>query len=294
LLELAEELLGEPPVPYCFVALGSMARDEQLIVTDQDNALILDDAYQSDLHQGYFEQLAEFVCDGLNECGYAHCSGGIMASNPEWRMTLAQWEECFSNWIDNPDPKALLNCSIFFDLDGVWGRVDWAEQLKSFIARRARRNNRFLASIARNALNRTPPLGFFKDFVMEKDGKHNNSINLKRRGSAPLGDVIRVHALAIGSRAQNSFERLDEVIEAGILPKGRGQDLRDSLEFISMVRIRHQAIDIESGNEPDNNIEPETLSDFERRHLKDAFQILSNAQNFLKYRYHSNRSGESL
>ncbi|WP_427976683.1 DUF294 nucleotidyltransferase-like domain-containing protein [Agarivorans sp.] len=294
LLELAEELLGEAPIPYCFVALGSMARDEQLIVTDQDNALILDEAYQADLHQRYFEQLAEFVCDGLNECGYTHCSGGIMASNPEWRMTLQQWEECFSNWIDNPDPKALLNCSIFFDLDGVWGRVDWAEQLKSFVARRARRNNRFLASLARNALNRTPPLGFFKDFVMEKDGKHNNSINLKRRGSAPLGDVIRVHALAIGSRAQNSFERLDEVIDAGILPKGRGQDLRDSLEFISMVRIRHQAIDIESGREPDNNIEPETLSDFERRHLKDAFQILSNAQNFLKYRYHSNRAGESL
>ncbi|WP_026970801.1 DUF294 nucleotidyltransferase-like domain-containing protein [Aliagarivorans marinus] len=293
LLELAEEQFGEPPIPYCFVALGSMARDEQLIVTDQDNALILDDSYQAELHQGYFEQLAGFVCEGLNECGYVLCSGGIMATNPKWRMTLSEWEERFGEWIDNPDPKALLNSSIFFDLDGVWGRVDWAEQLKSFVARRARRNNRFLASLARNALSRTPPLGFFKDFVMEKDGRHNNSINLKRRGSAPLSDVIRVHALAVGSRAQNSFERLDEIIEAGILPKGRGQDLRDSLEFILMVRIRHQAMDIEQGIDADNNIEPENMSEFERRHLKDAFQILSNAQNFLKFRYHSNRAGLS-
>ncbi|MGR5471480.1 putative nucleotidyltransferase substrate binding domain-containing protein, partial [Vibrio astriarenae] len=76
-----------------------------------------------------------------------------------------------------------------------------------------------------------------------------------------------------GSRAQNSFERLDDIMDAGILPKGRAQNLKDAMEFISMVRIRHQAIDVELGIEPDNNIEPENLSDFERRNLKDAFQI---------------------
>ena len=100
--------------------------------------------------------------------------------------------------------------------------------------------------------------------------------------------MIRVHALAIGLTTNNTFERLDEIIDAGILPKGKGEDLRDALEFISMVRIRHQAKDIENQFEADNNIEPENLSDFERRNLKDAFQILSNAQNFLKFRYHGN------
>lgn len=290
LLELAEEQLGEPPIPYCFLALGSMGRDEQLIVTDQDNALLLDDSYDETLHGQYFADLAQFVCDGLDKCGYSYCTGEIMATNPMWRMTRQQWEACFADWIDNPNPKALLNASIFFDLDGVYGRLKWAEQLNGFIVRRARRNNRFLACLARNALNRTPPLGFFKNFVMEKDGRHNNSINLKRRGTAPLADLIRVHALAVGSRAKNSFERLDDVIDAGILPKGRGQDLRDALEFISMVRIRHQAVDVENDIQPDNNIEPENLSDFERRNLKDAFQILSNGQNFLKYRYQASSS----
>lgn len=145
--------------------------------------------------------------------------GDIMATNPIWRMTRQEWEACFADWIDNPNPKALLNASIFFDLDGVYGRLKWAEQLNGFIVRRARRNNRFLACLARNALNRTPPLGFFKSFVMEKDGRHNNSINLKRRGTAPLADLIRVHALAVGSRAQNSFERLDDIIDAAFCPK---------------------------------------------------------------------------
>ncbi|SKA67282.1 putative nucleotidyltransferase substrate binding domain-containing protein [Enterovibrio nigricans] len=290
LLELGEEELGPPPVPYCFLALGSMARDEQSVVTDQDNAMILDDKYDPNEHDEYFSKLATFVSDGLDRCGYAYCTGNIMATNPEWRKTRTEWEACFADWIDQPNPKSLLNSNIFFDLDGVYGATNWAETLKAFIGRRARRNNRFLACMARNALNRTPPLGFFKNFVMEQDGAHKNSINLKRRGTAPLADLIRVHALAVDSRSQNSFERLDDIIEAGILPKGRGEDLRDAMEFISMVRIRHQAIDVEQNIEPDNNIEPENLSDFERRNLKDAFQILSNAQKFLKYRYQPNRS----
>lgn len=287
-LELAEEKLGPPPVPYCFLALGSMARDEQLIVTDQDNAIILDNEYQESLHGDYFKALATYVCDGLAACGYTYCTGDIMATNPEYRKTQTEWEECFADWIDNPNPQALLNCSIFFDLYGVYGRPKWAEQLNAFILRKAKKNNRFLACLARNALNRTPPLGFFKDFVMEKDGRHNNSINLKRRGTAPLADLIRVHALAIGSQSQNSFDRLEDIIEAGILPASKGKDLQHAMEFISLVRIRHQALDIESDQEPDNNIEPENMSDFERRNLKDAFLVLSSAQNFLKFRYTAN------
>ncbi|WP_140294173.1 DUF294 nucleotidyltransferase-like domain-containing protein, partial [Vibrio parahaemolyticus] len=285
LAELAEQELGPAPIPYCLVAMGSMARDEQLIVTDQDNALILDDSYDPGKHGEYFAQFAKFVCDGLAACGYTYCTGDIMATNSEWRKTKSQWEECFGDWIDHPTPERLLNSNIFFDLLGIHGRVKWAEQLSSFIVRRAKKNNRFLACMAYNAIRRTPPLGFFKDFVMEKDGRHRNSINLKRRGTAPLADLIRVHALAIGSRSQNSFDRLDDINDAGILPKGRGMDLRDAMELIYMVRIRHQALDIENGDEPDNNIEPENMSDFERRNLKAAFQILSNAQNFIKFRY---------
>lgn len=289
LMELAEERLGKPPVPYCLLALGSMARDEQLIVSDQDNALILDNRYNHQLHAEYFESLSKFLSDGLAACGYSYCTGNIMATNPNWRKTRKQWEETFADWIENPDPEALLNCSIFFDLDGVWGKTDWASQLNTFIVRKARRSPKFLASMARNALNRTPPLGFFKGFVMEQDGQHKNSINLKRRGTAPLSDLLRVHALAVGSKAQNSFERLDDIIKAGILPKGRDSDLRDAMEFISMVRIRHQALDIETGQDPDNNIEPDSLTDFERRNLKEAFQVISNSQRFLRFRYPANR-----
>ncbi|GGB96658.1 cyclic nucleotide-binding protein [Marinobacterium zhoushanense] len=291
LLELAEEKLGPPPVPYCFLALGSMARQEQLIVTDQDNALVLDNSFDPMKHDAYFLQLAQFVSDGLAACGYTYCKGEIMATTPKWRQPLRVWERYFDEWIDEPTPQTLLNSFIFFDLDGVWGKTEWADHLSRYIANKAQHNSRFLACMARNALLRTPPLGFFKEFVMEPSGQQTQSIDMKRRGTAPLADLIRVHALAVGSVARNSFDRLQDVIEADILPQGRGQDLRDALEFISMVRIRHQALDLDAGQKPDNKIEPENLSDFERKNLKDAFQILSSAQKFIKYRYQASRIG---
>ena len=287
LLELGEEKLGPPPVPYCFMALGSMARDEQLVVTDQDNAMILDDSFVPDEHDSYFLALAQFVSDGLAECGYKYCTGEIMATNPKWRQPLRVWKQYFTDWIENPKAEALLNSNIFFDLDGIYGKTEFAETLKTLVAEKASHSQRFLTLMARNALNRTPPLGFFRTFVLEEDGQHRKSFNLKRRGTAPLSDLIRVHALACGSRAQNSFERLNAIGKTKLLLDDDLGNLRDALEFISIVRIRHQALAIEAGRTPDNNVHPEDLSPFERSHLKDAFQVVSNAQKFLRFRYNA-------
>lgn len=285
LLELAEQQLGPPPVPYCFLALGSMARDEQLIVTDQDNALVLDNSFDPSQHDAYFQQLAAFVCDGLAQCGYSYCSGNIMATNTQWRQPLRVWQQYFTDWIEQPSAERLLHANIFFDLDAVWGKTQWADELNQLIATTAKTRPQFLACMTRNALQRTPPLGFFKDFVMENDGRQNNSLNIKRRGTAPMADLIRVHALALGSSATNSFERLRDIIAAKVLPNGRGEDLRDACEVIAMTRIRQQALALQAGETPDNNVVPERLSEFERKHLKEAFSVLSNAQKFLKFHF---------
>ena len=108
---------------------------------------------------------------------------------------------------------------------------------------------------------------------------------MKERGTSPISDLVRVHALASGSRSLNTLERLSDVNETDLLPEGVGRDLIDALEFISMVRIRHQAKQIESDVEPDNYVEPKRLSSFERRHLRNAFQIVDKSQSFLRYRY---------
>jgi CBS domain-containing protein len=287
LLELGEEKLGPPPVPYCFMALGSMARDEQLVVTDQDNAMVLDDSFDPAQHDKYFKALAKFVSDGLAKCGYTYCTGDIMATNDKWRQPLRVWKDYFTDWIDNPRAEALLNSNIFFDLDGIYGETRFTEELKTFVADKASNSQRFLAMMARNALNRTPPLGFFRSFVMEEDGKQNDTFNLKRRGTAPMSDLIRIHSLACGSKAQNTFNRLAAIGETDLILEDGVGNLRDAFEFIAIVRIRHQALAIEAGRQPDNNVRPEDLSPFERSHLKEAFQVLSQAQKFLKFRYTS-------
>lgn len=289
LLELAEESQGPPPVPYCFLALGSMARQEQGVVTDQDNALILDNRFEPARHDAYFERLARFVTEGLARCGYTLCTGDVMATNPRWRQPLRVWQGYFKDWIEKPTAEGLLHSSIFFDLDGVHGRTEWADSLRRAIASQASQHPRFLASMARNALLRTPPLGFFKGFVLEADGRHSAGINLKRRGTAPLTDLIRVHALSVGSVALNSFDRLDDVIKAGVLSPGHGPDLHDALEFLSFVRFRNQAEDLKNDQELGNSVSPERLSAFERKSLRDAFLVLDQSQDYLRYRHQSGR-----
>ncbi|MBA1203449.1 cyclic nucleotide-binding/CBS domain-containing protein [Pseudomonas capeferrum] len=285
LLELAEKKLGPPPVPYCFMALGSMARDEQLLLTDQDNALVLDDAFDPTLHDDYFRSLATFVSDGLAACGYSYCKGGIMATNDQWRQPLRVWRGYFNDWIEKPNAATLLNSCIFFDLDGVYGQLELVQELKTLCARKSSANPGFLNAMARIALNRTPPLGFFRTFVVETDGRQKRIINLKGRGTAPLTDLIRIHALACASTAQNSFDRLDAISNTKLMQPEALKHLRYALEFLSMVRIRHQADALEQGMSPDNYIEPERFSTSERHNLKEAFQVLSNAQNFLRFRY---------
>jgi CBS domain-containing protein len=284
LLELAEEQLGPPPIPCCFLTLGSMARDELLPGGDQDNALVLDDSFDAAKHGGYFQKLATLVSDGLAANGFPYCKGGVMATTDKWRQPRHVWSKYFADWIAYPSKEAMLNSSMFFDLDGVWGHTEWVIPFRQQIARQAGNHNLFLSSLGRAALYRTPPLGFFKDFVLEQDGEHKNSLNLKRRGTAPLVALVRVHALAVGSTAQNTFERLENIKDARHLPPGRAEALRDAMEIMSLVRQRHHADQISRKQKVDNNINPEDLSQFDRRNLKEAFQVLNDAQNYLKVR----------
>lgn len=285
LLEMAEDELGEPPVPYCFMVVGSAARDEQSIVTDQDNALVLSDSYDPHLHGEYFAALARRVSDGLATCGYTYCKGGIMATTERWRQPVAVWERYFRDWITHPSPERLLHSSIFFDMDAVHGEGEFVERLQDLVSGMAPDHPLFLAAMARNAVARTPPLGVFRTFVVEKDGRQRESFNIKSRGTAPMVDLIRIHALASGSRERNSFARLDDIERTQLLGPGVATRLRDALEVMAIVRIRHHVIDLREGREPDNRIAPANVTDTERHNLKDAFQALSNAQKFLKFRY---------
>lgn len=284
LIEMAEERLGPAPVPYAWAAGGSQARREQSSHSDQDNALILSDEYQPE-HDAYFEALAKYVSDGLDACGFYYCPGDAMATNPKWRQTVSAWRGYYADWIDKPDPMALMLASIFFDLRVVHGDQALYRALQQEILEKTRGNRIFIAYMASNALKHRPPLGFFRTFVLVHDGEHDDTLDIKHRGVVPITDVARVYALSEGLTPVNTTERLRAAVEAGALSKDMGESLEDALEFIATLRIRHQAAQIRRGQKADNYLPPAELSSLEREHLKDAFKVIQSIQETIDNRY---------
>ncbi len=289
LIQLAEAKLGTPPVPYVWLAAGSQGRQEQTALSDQDNAMVLDDAYDAAEHGQYFKELARFVCDGLNTAGYVYCPGEMMAVTDRWRQPMSVWKEYFRKWIEEPEPKALMLSSVFFDLRPVHGPAELFEDLHGLILEKTRKNRIFQSFLAHNALSREPPIGFFRNFVLIRGGDHDHTFDLKLNGVVPIVDMGRVYALAGGIGAVNTFARLEACAEAKTLSREGAQDLLDALEFIGITRLRHQARMMREGRKADNFLSPDELSSFERNHLKAAFTVVKTMQSSMASTYQAGR-----
>jgi CBS domain-containing protein len=285
LLQLGEAKLGPPPVDYVWVAAGSQARSEQTAKSDQDNCMVLDDAYDPARHGAYFKDLATFVCDGLDACGYIYCPGEMMAMTDQWRQPQRRWAEYFRQWTSTPDPKALMLTCVFFDLRAIHGQSRLIDDLRRDVLQRTRGNSLFLAHMAGNALQHQPPLGLFKGISTIRSGEHKGTIDLKHSGVVPIVDLARVYALAAGDSAVNTHERLLGAAAGGAISEQSARDLRDALEFLAFMRIQHQARQMAAGEKPDNYLRLDELSNFERTQLKDAFAVVQSLQNVLGQRY---------
>jgi CBS domain-containing protein len=284
LLTLAEADLGPPPVPYCWVALGSRARLEQALAADQDNAIVIDDTMLPE-HEEWFAVLAQRVTDDLAACGYPRCPGDVMATNVRWRQPLAQWRREFTSWLTQPVPDAVLRASIFFDMRPVHGEANLHARLTAHVLTTSPTSRLFLAHLAKQATRNEPPVGFFRGFVLQKAGEHRDHLDIKRGGIGAVVELARVHALSIGSGALNTQARIAAARGAGVLGAERADDLRDAFEFISYVRLRHQAAQVRRGEPTDNFVAPNDLSSFDKRHLREAFGIVRAAQSTLAHKY---------
>lgn len=281
LLTLAEEKFGIPPCDYAWLAFGSQARQEQVLGSDQDNGLLLpDDISMKDAN--YFKEFAGFVNDGLDACGMPYCPGDIMAKNEKWRMSLKDWKICFAGWIEEPSPKAVMHSSIFFDMRHIAGKPALTRTLRAYVLKRAMKNTIFLAMMCENALLHSPPLGFFKTFVLESDGDHNNTLDLKKRGTIPIVDIARQYTLSAGLKPLNTIERLQAIEKAGEISKEMAFSLIDAHEFIAGIRLEAQGKQYRAGEKVDNHLDPKELSPLVRHQLRDAFHVVRDAQKAMK------------
>ncbi|WP_144097772.1 DUF294 nucleotidyltransferase-like domain-containing protein [Croceicoccus sediminis] len=274
ILELGEEKLGPPPVPYALVCFGSLARSEQALGSDQDNGFILGEGYDSARHDAYFAELARHLCDGLNAAGYRYCPGNIMATNPTYRRTADEWATIFRGWIESPNPQAVLESTIFFDMRALSGEKSLVDGLRREVFAAAAKNGIFLSFIARAAATTRVPLGFFRNFLLQDDADEGRVLDLKTQAIAPIVDIARTHALARKLVATNTAERLAGAAACESMSRDAARDLAACFEFVRDVRFRHQAEQIARGEAPSNKLDPAILSRFDREHLRDAFRLI--------------------
>jgi CBS domain-containing protein len=285
LLQMAEDKFGKAPVRYCWFVMGSLARREPTITSDQDNALILAEGYDEQQHANYFSQLASFVSQGLHQCGIGYCPGGMMAATGEWRKTLNGWRQAFNEWFRHPGEKEVMLACNFLDLRAVAGDKALLHRLMQSVLPEADRHEAFITALAMNALQHHTPLGFFRNLVLSDDERHKDELDLKAGGLMPIVSLARYYAVQAGIDEMNTAARIEAAHQAGLLSEEGAAELLDAYHFIATLRARHQVRQINHGETASQYIDPQGLSVMERRHLKDAFKMVRRQQAALQQRF---------
>jgi CBS domain-containing protein len=281
LLQLAVDDLGDPPCPWAWLALGSAARHEQALRSDQDHALAYDPGDRDPATlDPYFARLAESVTSGLEAAGIPRCRGDAMAIHPSLRRPIHSWLELFTSWMEAADAHASILASVGYDYRRVAGPLD-AEPALDIALRAARAHPQFLRQVSRRALDLKPPTGFFGHLVVEHGGDHAGRLDLKRGGITIVNNLARAYAMQAGVAAKGTPARLSGATSAGVLDASVAGELSEAFHFLWDVRLRHQADQVEAGQEPDNFVDPAGLDPFTRSGLKEAFHVIAGAQRSL-------------
>ena len=288
-LELAREKLldqgsQDPGVPFCWMSLGSGGRQEQLLMTDQDNALIYAnvDPGKEDTIKAWFLELAKETTTLLNTVGFEFCPADMMASNPEWCMSLSDWENQFTQWIATPTEKNVMFCTIFFDFRPVYGDHALTDALASHIFETLDQKSKFLTYLSKDALQNPPPLTFFRNFMVEKSGEHKDDFDIKARAMMPLADGGRVLILeAREPGVNNTFHRFDRMAELEPQNKELYQQAADAYELLLRLRALQGINNSDSGR----YIDPSDLTKMERLNLRNCFVPIDDLQELLKVRF---------
>jgi len=277
-LELAIREYGDPPCPWAWLAFGSEARHEQALLTDQDNALVIDpgDA-PMELVDPYFERLATFVNERLEEVGIARCKAGVIASNPAWRHSPLEWEMRFRGWISQSSWASGALTAISFDYRPVAGPLEVQPAFDEII-RAASKDERFVRRLGRSAMEDRPPTGFLKDAVIQSKDRTSGSLDLKLGGITPITNLARVYSIRSGLSENRTLRRLREVAQLGGIDQNTRLGLEEAFRLLWQARLEHQVRNVRQGKPPDDLVELRSLGPLARQGLKDAFRMIDIAQ----------------
>jgi PAS domain-containing protein/uncharacterized protein YlbG (UPF0298 family) len=271
--------LGPPPVAFSFISLGSNARHEMTMFSDQDSAIIFSDVEKSQLHDArrYFLTLANMVCKKLDQAGYPYCPGDFMAVNPKWCLTFSEWKHNFKSWITNATPESILDINVFFDIYNAYGDQDLFDKLNSCIREQTSKNPLFFQHYARNCLLYRPPLNLFGQ-IQTKD----NLVSLKKC-LQPIELFARLYALKYDVRATNTIERLNALVEKNVITEDSRREIIYIFDYIWHLRFKNQVFQYGDLRKVNNKLNLGHLMEIERENLKNILHKIRSFQTMLSY-----------
>jgi len=281
LIKFAIQEIGQPPVKFAFMVMGSEGRKEQTLKTDQDNAIIFEDVNEEKLESvnAYFLKLGEHVCNMLDKTGYDFCKGNIMAKNPKWCQPVSIWKKYFKEWIYNASAETLLQTSIFFDFRFGYGDISLVNELRTSLFEFLGNRKVFFRYMAENTSHFRVPIGFFGNFIVESKGKFKNTFDIKRPMMLVV-DFARIYALQHKISATNTMERLELIYKKNVISESDYNDISHSYSYMMNLRFINQIHGIiNEGREPNNNINPKKLSRIEQQTLKEIFKKIEKRVN---------------
>jgi CBS domain-containing protein len=259
----------------CFIVMGSEGRNEQIIKTDQDNALIVKDNIDVEQFRPYMDEMIE--C--LTNFGYPLCDGNIMASNPFWCKTVSEYKNEITKWIEKPNMQNYIDLAIFFDSFAVAGDKELLINLKDGLFNNLSNRDVFMAYFAKTTLTFDTP-NIISNFITKK-----SNIDIKKTAIFPIVQGIRTLALREKIKETTTLRRIKILEDKKILEKNRAAELTEAFDFVNTLRLKYQLQTIQSGKKINNEIDTHTLGKVERDLLKDSFKIVNEFKKFISYTF---------
>ncbi len=264
----------------CLIVMGSEGRGEQILKTDQDNALIL----RESVNPEEAAEVAEQFSATLARLGYPPCPGKIMVNNPAWRKTLPEFKKMVSGWCHAPDGEAMMNLAIFIDAKAVAGDVAMLAEVKEHLQKRMINDAGMLMAFAR-AVDQfeSQSKGFFSQ-LLNRGG--SEKMDIKKMGQFPVVHGIRALSLEARIEETNTFERIRHLVQLNVIDEALGQDVAEALSYIMDLRFSANLHILESGSGTPNQVDFANLSTLERDLLKDALQVVKRFKNVIRHHFH--------
>lgn len=282
-MELTLDDVGSPPVPFAFLTLGSNARHEMTMFSDQDNALIFSDVDQDEIDsiRRYFLKLADGVCSKLDKAGYPFCPGGVMAVNPRWCLSLSEWKQRFTSQTISASPQAILDINTFFDIHCAYGDESLVQKLQDHMLEITHENPEFFLHFARNCLSYQVPLGVFGRIRSEKqDGVE--TMNLKD-SIVMLVNFARIYALKNQITTPSTLERIEKLSQKEIIQSQTFNDFTFAFDYLWHLRFYNQIICHAELKRVNDELDLDKLSDAQEQNLREVLSHISGFQTKLSY-----------